>query len=703
MTLRVRTTTVFHGPNIWSSTPVLCVDLGSEPMGAEVTGGVRDALLEMLRRIEPERDTDLTIDPRTAPESANPGEWAGWLSVVLQRLCEVPVERSFHRSSQFAFEFLHERVGKVAAYLALRFLNHHIAGSEPAFDLERELARLGSLNRAYDHGPTGRAFAAAARRRGIPLRTVDPRGRIVELGNGRYRQRILGTMTSCTAALGDIISSDKLLANRFLAEAGFPVPAAAPARDVEQASERAARIGYPVVLKPLDQADSYLVFVDIRDEAELRARFETITRELGSPVRRLLLERFVRGNVYRALVVGDWVVGVFQRVPAHVFGDGTSSVEQLVERENAEPRRQGAELLPIQIEDESLLVLARQGLTPDSVPAPGRRVELKPQIGHRRDGGLARECTDELHPDNARLLIHATRAIGLDVAGIDFVTSDCARPIILDGGAIIEVNSAPDFERHLRPSVGVPRDGAAALIDLLFPPGQRVQASIVAVSGGSEAAEVVASISGMLATAGATVGMVADRRLTVAGLVLGTMPSNHRAATMALNHPSTEIAVVETPTAEIVEQGLAFDVCDVAVVTSLASATPAGLAQAESVVCRQVAPGGMLVVPADDREAVELARSFDRPIVLYAAASDSRAIQRHRRDDDRTVSARAGAGGTVLVEIGWEAGAAETLTLAGDAKPSVVAASVGAVLALGISVDALRQSMSGSRSRVKLS
>ena len=129
-------------------------------------------------------------------------------------------------------------------------------------------------------------------------------------------------MTSRTAALGDSISSDKLLANRFLAEAGFPVPAAAPARDAEQACERAARTGNPVVLKPIDQADSYLVFVDIRDEAELRARFETITRELSAPVRRLLLEQFIRGNVYRALIVGDRVVGVFQRVPAHVLGMG---------------------------------------------------------------------------------------------------------------------------------------------------------------------------------------------------------------------------------------------------------------------------------------------------------------------------------------------------------------------------------------------
>jgi len=164
-----------------------------------------------------------------------------------------------------------------------------------------------------------------------------------------------------------------------------------------------------------------------------------------------------------------------------------------------------------------------------------------------------------------------------------------------------------------------------------------------------------------------------------------------------------ETAVLEVSPAEIIEEGLAFDVCDVAVVTSLASATPAGIARAESVVCRQVAPEGMLVVPADDREAVELARSFNRPIVLYGAVSDPAANQQHRRDDDRMVTARSGVGGTVLVEIGWGAGPAETLTLAGDAEPAVAAAAVGAVLALGISVDALRRSISEARSHARFS
>ena len=330
-------------------------------------------------------------------------------------------------------------------------------------------------------------------------------------------------------------------------------------------------------------------------------------------------------------------------------------------------------------------MLTRQGLAPDSVPEPGRRVELKPQIGHRRDGGLARECTEELHPDNARLLIQATKAIGLDVAGIDFVTSNCARPLIPDGGAIIEVNSAPDFERHLRPSAGVPRDGAAALIDLLFPPGQPVRAPIVAVCGGSEAAEVVASISGLLATASKMVGMVADHRLTVAGLSLGTMPSNHRATTMALNHPSIEIAVVETQTAEIVEQGLAFDVCDVAVVTSLSSAEPAGLAQAESVVCRTLAPDGILVIPADDAAVVALARSHDQRIVLYG--TDIEAVARQWQPGDRTVTLRM-TGGVDLVEMDWGDGAMETVPLpqpGGNPAESMVAA-VAAALAVGVSI-----------------
>ena len=281
-------------------------------------------------------------------------------------------------------------------------------------------------------------------------------------------------------------------------------------------------------------------------------------------------------------------------------------------------------------------------------------------------------------------MIDATRAIGLDVAGIDFVTSDCGRPLILDGGAIIEVNSAPDFERHLRPSDGVSRDGAAALIDLLFPPGQPVRVPIVAVCGGSEAAEVVASSSCMLAAAGKTVGMVADRRLSAAGLFLGSMPSNHRAATMALNHPSIDIAVLEIDPDEIVAQGLAFEMCDVAVVMSLSGAAPDGLPEAESVVCRVVTPEGAIVVPADDAALVSFARSFGRQIVLFGVEPEVW----ERQPGDRAVWMRESA-----VSVVWEEGSADSFEL--PAEPGrvdkVEVAAIAAALAVGIPWETVRR------------
>lgn len=615
MTLRLQSATWFPGPNVWSSTPIFCVDLGAEPPNGLIDDGARRALEQALRQVEFRSAMNPNSGQRAAPASANPMEWAGWLSVTFQRMCEAPVEQSFHQSTRFAFEALHRRTGKVAAHLALRLMNHTLYGSEPDFTLDRELALLARLNRAYDHGPVGRAIAAEARRRAIPLSTTDPRGRIVELGNGRFRQRILGTMTSRTIALGNLISDDKLLTNRFLASAGFPVPQAVPVRDAEQSCERAAHIGYPVVLKPMDQADSYLVFVDIRNETELRTRFETIAQGLKSHQKPLLLERFIPGNVYRALIVGDQVAGVFQRIPAHVIGNGTSSIRQLVAQENAQPRRQRAELHQIPIDAETMRVLERQQLTLESIPESGRTVALKPQIGHKRDGGLARDCTDELHPDNARLLIEATRTIGLDIAGIDFVTRNCSRPMLADGGAIIEINSRPDFERHLRPSEGASRDGASALIDLLFPPGQPVRVPIVAVTDAEDSADLCQLISEELTTLGHAVGRATHVGIVIDGLTyLGADGTNPTGPRTLLNHPAVDTAVVEVDCESIVTHGLGFDICDVVVLRSLSGLLRPSGEPVETVLIDVLSPNGTVILHSSDPAMHPLADRWPGPV-----------------------------------------------------------------------------------------
>jgi cyanophycin synthetase len=596
---------------------VLCVDLGAEPPLDLVTSGPRKVIEHALHQLELDSATKPECDPRAVPSSTNPVEWAGWLAIALQRLCEVPVERSFHRSSKFAFEILHERTGKAAAYLALRLLNHVLYGREPEFTLEREVATLARLNRSYDHGPVGRAIATQARRRGIPLQTVDPRGRIVELGDGCFRQRILGTMTSRTPSLGIVMTDDKLLTSRFLAAAGFPVPTAIPVRDVEQAAERAARIGYPVVLKPMDQADSYLVFVDIRDETELRARFETIDKGLKSRTKPLLLERFVPGNVYRALIVGDRVVGVFQRVPAHVFGDGTHSIQHLVDHENAQPRRHRSELHPIHVNAETLLVLERQHLTLDSIPEAGRRVELKPQIGHKRDGGLARDCTDELHLENARLLVEATRTFGLDVAGIDFVTRDCARTMLADAGAIIEINARPDFERHLRPSEGASRNAAPALLEMLFPPGQPVRIPVVAVIAGPNSLETCRQLAAHHAALGRRVGLTTRDGIVINGLtrrdIDGRNPTGPRTVR---NNLSVDVAVVEVDAESIVLHGLGFDFCDVVVMHSISGLLRPTGDPIETVLLDALDDRGVLVAKADDPAVLALAEQWPGTVIL---------------------------------------------------------------------------------------
>lgn len=617
MTLRLQSATCFSGPNIWSSTPVLCVDLDVEPPLDLIANGTRETLERALQQLAPAPDLRSEHDRTAAPASSNPVEWAGWLAVVLQRLCDVPVERSFHQSSQFAFEILHERTGKTAAYLALRLLNHTVFGSEPSFDLEREVALLCRLNRSYDHGPVGRAIAAEARRRGIPLHTVDPRGRIVELGTGCYRQRVLGTMTSRTTSLGILTTDDKLLANRFLSGAGFPVPTATPVRDADRAAERAARIGYPVVLKPMDQADSYLVFVDIRDETELRARFETIDRGLHSRTKPLLLERFVPGNVYRALIVGDQVAAVFQRVPAHVIANGTSTIQQLIDQENATPRRERAELHQIEIEAETLLVLERQQLSLDSIPEAGQRVELKPQIGHKRDGGLARDCTNELHPDNARLLIQATRTMDLDIAGIDFVTRDCARPFVEDDGAIIEVNGRPDFERHLRPSEGASRNAAVALIDMLFPPGQPVRVPVVAVTASTASTEICRDIGEFLGKEGHHVGLATSAGVSIDGLPRRHVDSRNPVGPRTLlNNPSVDVAVVEVDAASIVSHGLGFDSCDVVVLGLLTELLRPTGEPVESVLLDALDARGTVVVSGLDPGVRALAGRWPGAVIM---------------------------------------------------------------------------------------
>lgn len=496
----------------------------------------------------------------------------------LQRVAGVPVDFSFGRARtpdhayDVVVQYRHEVVGRMATNLSMRWLSSLLEPEEHTFDLLDEFGRFATVNETNDLGVMGRALAAAAAKRGIPTTIVDPRGRIIELGDGRYRQRLSGQVTSATPAISMEIARNKYLTNRYLRAAGLPVPESMTARSLASTLDAARTIGYPVVLKPIDQAASVGVALDLRDDGDVRAHFDTVKHASTSPKSDIVVERFVPGNDYRVLVVNDAIAAISQRVHPQVIGSGSHTIRELIEIENADPRRGPGPshvYRRITVDERVVEYLAETGLTLDDVPPPGRTIVLM-LSGSRQDGAIYVDVTDEIHPANAVLMRTATRVLGLDLAGIDVVTPDISQSMWKIGGAIIEINDNSAFNLHLFPGAGRPRDPGPAIIDMLFPSGQPFRASVVAVVAHGESESLCQAVAAALADQGRAVGLATSAGIAVDGQrypgVDGRNPDGPRTL---LNNPLVEVAVVEVEPASIVERGLGFGACDVAVIPSL--------------------------------------------------------------------------------------------------------------------------------------
>jgi cyanophycin synthetase len=359
---------------------------------------------------------------------------------------------------------------------------NHLVQPEPGFDFAAELERFILAAERTAFGPSTQAIIEEAAARDIPWLRLDEAS-LVQLGQGVYQQRIRATMTTKTGSLAVDLAGDKEQTNRLLAAAGLPVPRAASVRSAEDAVAAAQRIGFPVVVKPLDGNHGRGVQLDLRGAEEVAAAFPAAQEE----ARRgwVVVESYVPGNDYRVLVIGGRMVAVAERVPAHVTGDGTRTVAELVEETNADPRRGvGHEkvLTRIRLDEAAVDLVRAQGFELDDVPPRGTMVKLT-LTGNMSTGGISIDRTDEAHPDNVEIAEEAARVIGLDVAGIDFIAPDIAEPVRESGGGIVEVNAAPGFRMHTPPTIGEPQYVAKPVVDLLFPPGTPSRIPIVAVTG----------------------------------------------------------------------------------------------------------------------------------------------------------------------------------------------------------------------------
>jgi cyanophycin synthetase len=654
--LRIMETQVFRGPNYWSYDPCvrLLVDLGSlEHWPSNTLEGFNEALLELLPGL---RDHSCSLGrPGGFLERLDDGTWLGHVAehvaIALQRETGAHVYRGKTRSTgdpgryNVIYGYGEERVALEAGRLAVRLVNH-LVQPEEGFDFLTELEGLILLAEARAFGPSTQALIDEAAGRDIPFIRLNEQS-LVQLGQGTYQRRVRATMTSMTPALGVDIAGDKNLTNRLLAAAGLPVPRSAIVRTEDEAADAARRIGFPVVLKPLDGNHGRGVGLELRDEAAVRAWFPRARAEARRGV--LQVESFVSGNDYRVLVVGGTMVAVAQRIPAHVTGDGEHTVAELVETANEDPRRGiGHEkvLTKIKVDDAAVELLTKQGFSLEDVPDEGAMVNLA-ATGNMSTGGISIDRTWEAHEENVEIAEEAARVTGLDVAGIDFLTPDISQPVRETGGAIVEVNAAPGFRMHTHPTEGEPQYVAKPVIDLLFPPGTPTRIPIVAVTGSNGKTTTVRMISHIFSRMGRKVGMTTTDGIYIdERLVKKADASGPKSAQMVLQNPRVDFAVFEVARGGILREGLGYGRHDVGVVTNVTGdhlglkeiQTLEQLAEVKRVVVEAVPRSGTAILNADDPLVAEMRKHCSGSVILFSMQEENELVERWVRRGRKAVT-----------------------------------------------------------------
>ncbi|HUR77053.1 MAG TPA: cyanophycin synthetase [Acidimicrobiales bacterium] len=654
--LRIVERRVYRGANVWSYRPAikLVVDLGGlEDWPTDRLPGFSDRLLEILPNLHEHKCSRRHRGGFV--ERLYEGTWLGHVAehvaLGLQALTGADTRRGKTRGTgergryNVIYDYEVEQVALRAGELAVRLVNH-LVGPEPGFDPSAEIEELLLFARRVGFGPTTRALIEEAHGRHIPWLRLDENRSLVQLGWGVHQRRVQAAVSSSTSLIASEIASDKALCQRLLRDAGVPVPQQRSVRTADEAVTAAAAIGYPVVLKPLDGNHGRGVTVDVRLDDDVRAAFVAA----ASQARRgdVIVERFIAGVDFRVLVVDGEVVAAARRVPAHVIGDGSATVEQLVETENRDPRRgvgHESVLTRIALTEIADAVLASQGYSRASIPERGATVFLA-DTANLSTGGIAIDCTGSVHPDNLEIARTAALVVGLDIAGIDIVAPDLVEPLTRNGGAVIEVNAGPGFRMHTDPSSGDAQYVAKAVIDSLFEPGTQARIPIVAVTGTNGKTTAARMLASILRATGKTVGLTSTEGIHVDDrLIARGDSSGPKSARMVLRHPLVEAAVFEVARGGILREGLGYDYSDVAVVLNVSSdhlglggvETVEQLADVKQVVVEGVPRNGYAVLNAEDPLVVRMRRACRGQIIWFSDQPANAIVDDHCARGGRAV------------------------------------------------------------------
>ena len=708
----IRRMTHLRGPNIWTYRPVIeaIVDIGElEDFPSNTLPGFYDRLTGWLPGLIEHR---CSVGRRGGfLMRLRDGTWPGHIleHVALELQTQAGMKTGFGKArmthERGVYKVVIRTRDEVIGRLALESARDLVmaAINDRPYDVTATLAKMTDLVDRRCLGPSTACIVDAASERSIPSMRLNE-GNLVQLGQGAAQRRIWTAETDRTSAIAEGISRDKDLTKQLLSAAGVPVPEGRTVENADEAWDAAESVGLPVVVKPSDGNHARGVSLNLKTEQEVRDAFVAAEKE-GSEV---IVERFIPGHEHRLLVVGGKVVAATRGEITRVNGDGRSSVAELVRTQvNTDPRRGEEEQFPLDVVrmDDAvvLLELTRQGLTPESVLQRGQTAVVQ------RTGNMANDVTTQVHPDNAELMGLAARVVGLDIAGIDLVVEDISKPMVAQGGAIVEVNAGPGLLMHLKPAVGRAQPVGDAIVNHLFPAGDSGRIPIVGLLGVGESSLAARLVASMLQLHGWQTALACRDGLFVGARQLSTKDSRgfEDGERMLINR-TVQAAVLETTPRQILTEGLPYDRCQVGVVMAMPNAS--GLDdlyiteadQLPNIVRTQVdvvLAGGTAVLNADDPGVAELADYSDGDVIFYSLSPDDGPVVEHRARKGRAVLARdasvllaAGASETPLINLSAPIFSPITSEPPEDVRPHVLAA-VATAWALGVSPDLIRAAL----------
>ncbi|MGX9986960.1 cyanophycin synthetase [Soonwooa purpurea] len=647
--MRIEKIQILRGPNIWSirRKKLIQMRLNLETLEDYPTNKI-EGFRERIELLLPSMYHHRCSEGEAGGffKRVEMGTWMGHviehIALEIQHLAGMSVGFGRTRETKtpgtynVVFDYIEEKAGVYAAEEAVKIAEALIDNKN--YDITICIQRLREIRQQERLGPSTGSIVEEAESRDIPWIRLG-RNSLVQLGYGVNQQRFQATITGNTSSIAVDIACNKELTKKMLDDAAIPVPMGGLVTDLEELESVIKKIGYPIVIKPLDGNHGRGQSINVNDWETAK----TGLQHAQSISRRVIVEKYITGFDFRILVINHKMVAAARRVPAHIIGDGEQNIQQLIDQENQDPRRgYGHEkvLTEIKIDKDTNELLEKLGFTLESVPNKGEMLYLK-STANLSTGGTSIDVTEMVHPDNITMMERVSRIIGLDVCGIDVMAENLTQPLKESGGAILEVNAAPGFRMHLAPSEGLPRNVASPVVDMLYPQGKACRIPIMAITGTNGKTTTTRILAHIVKNNGFRVGFTTSDGIYIQNTLLSKGDTTGPlSAEFILKDPTVEFAVLETARGGILRSGLGFSRCDVGILTNIKEDhlglndihNLKDLTRVKRVVLDSVKKTGWVILNADDEYSMKIKNDLDSNVALFSMDENNPYIQHYAKE-----------------------------------------------------------------------